>query len=468
MLNKMKEKLSEVYSIYHFDKKLISEAEGEMLQTNLFRAFVLSLIYIPIRLIQVMLHLQNNYLVRENEVLWRNEKIQIHIMLFLLIIALAVLSHILWRKQSKAFFIKAVVAVAVSVVTISMGIFYTIIDQKVSVNSITPFLVACTIVSMFFLMSPLYSFLVYLFAYFLLISIMKSFQTDELNVLLIQEKAITVVIINFCMSFVLWIGYMNNFKQKLHIAEQKKILELKNGELIESNEIKNKLFTILSHDIRQPLASILNLTELLEEIRQMDPEYYEIISHIKKQMNNSFSLVDNLLDWCRHQNEGFLYRPEKVKLIDLVDDNLLMILPQANLKEIRIINDLEKNSELIVYVDREMMNLVIRNLLSNAIKYTPRGGLIQIDSEQSMYAAILVIKDNGIGIDESRMEKLFVAKNRMLSTIGTEGERGTGLGLHLCGEFVQKNKGDIWANSLVGEGSAFYISMPSKQNINIL
>ena len=465
MKDKIMDGLAEVRSKISIYKDFLATAKEEILMINMKRIFILSHIYILLSLIHIIIFTTCKIYQSGIELIWKNSTIKIHTILIILLLVFTLFSFLLSKKKRvmKYLPVKQIMINLAVITTIYTGIIETVMDQYITV-SITPFLISCTIVSSLMIMNPLHSLILFILTYFVFDHAMGMVLTNQLLRLSNRGKAITVISISYCLSIVLWNYYRKNYNQTRHIAEQRFALEVKNKELAESNVIKDKLFSIITHDIRQPLASILNLTELIEEINHLDPEYYEMVNHVKKQMTDSFSMIDKLFDWCRNQKGGFSYHPEVINLGKLMNENLDITRPNAVMKEVTIVNEieLETSTDLYAYADREMINLVVRNVLSNAVKFSHRGGWIHIRAKKSMNEIILEVNDSGVGIDGTRISKLFDAKEIMLSTNGTEGEKGTGLGLHLSVEFIQKNNGNMWVESTVGKGSTFYVSIPTE------
>lgn len=229
--------------------------------------------------------------------------------------------------------------------------------------------------------------------------------------------------------------------------------------LAELNELKSRLFTAVAHDIREPLAAMVSLTELLEEeLESSDPENMEIVKLVKEQVHNTSFMVENLLEWFKSQKEGFTYRPSSWQLSAIIGNVLELFRIKAEIKSISIIDSIRK--DIRIFADREMLELVLRNLLSNAIKYTGIGGQIILHARSYGEKVILSVQDTGIGIDPEKAETLFCAAHAG-STAGTMGEKGMGLGLLISKEFVQRNGGELWVESMPGSGSTFFLSVPA-------
>ncbi len=238
--------------------------------------------------------------------------------------------------------------------------------------------------------------------------------------------------------------------------------ELKRSEddLRESNAAKDKLFSVISHDLKNSFTTIIGFFELiLSKIDSLSKEkinHYLNISY--KSTQTALSLLENLLNWARAQTGRIEFNPEKLKISKIVNDNVEYLKNDAGKKEIKLSFDF-KDKKLFVTADRMMTATVLRNLISNAIKFTPRYGKIAAAIEETDKYAEIRISDTGIGMDKENLNNLFrIDVNQ--STPGTENEKGTGLGLILCREFVEKQGGRIYAESEPGKGSCFVITLP--------
>ncbi len=251
------------------------------------------------------------------------------------------------------------------------------------------------------------------------------------------------------------------------IEQQKKIetqnieLEEKNRTLREMNKTKDQFNSIISHDLRSPFNSLLGLTEvlILNKEKVQNPEMIRLVDTIHESAEQAYKLVLNLLEWSKLQSNRIDYSPTTVNLKKIANSNIELIKIQAKNKGIDI--SLESNNEsCYVNADENMVNTIIRNLISNSIKYTRSGGEIFIRCICTLSDCKVSISDTGIGIPEKTLKKIFDADNKM-STKGTSGEIGTGLGLVLCKEFARRNNGKITAESEVNKGSIFTLSLPA-------
>lgn len=232
------------------------------------------------------------------------------------------------------------------------------------------------------------------------------------------------------------------------------------SELQKSNATKDKFFSIIAHDLRSPFTALLSLSDiLLEQFGELDDETKkEYIGMIRESSENTFKLIENLLEWSRVQRGTIEINPEQFRLAGMVRRILNLHKQIADNKGIEMQHGIDETEA--VYADSNMVETVIRNLVLNAIKFTDRHGWIRVDCERTDGMTRIQVKDNGTGMDEKTMGKLFnIEENK--STSGTDGETGTGLGLILCREFVAINRGDIDVESEPGKGSIFTVILPS-------
>ncbi len=246
------------------------------------------------------------------------------------------------------------------------------------------------------------------------------------------------------------------------ITERKRTEELlkkSENNLREINAAKDKFFNIIAHDLRSPFSSILGFSSLLDE--QMETKNYEGIeeyaSYIHKSATHAMSLLENLLNWSRSQTGKMEFKPEYIDLKELLDEALLSLNDVSVQKTISIKTKTDKNVPVIA--DRTMTGIILRNLISNAIKFSHPGGEIFVSAEQSPNEILVSVKDGGVGITRENMTKLFRIDTNH-TTLGTNREKGTGLGLLLCKEFIEKHGGKIWVESEEGKGSTFYFTLP--------
>lgn len=249
----------------------------------------------------------------------------------------------------------------------------------------------------------------------------------------------------------------------LEEVDRRKIIEnelrLSEQQLRELNATKDKFFSIIAHDLKNPIGAFKNVLELLYESFEdfSKEELIEFIEPLKDSAKQLFALLENLLLWSRAQTGRIETNPEIFDISELIKQNINLLKLQAENKNIEILNvSLEK---IEVFADPNMITTVLRNLISNAIKFTPNGGKIYLFVSKSDTNAIVCVEDTGIGMSPNDQEKLFRIDIHHTS-LGTNQEKGTGLGLIICKEFIERNGGKIWVESQEGKGTKFFFSVP--------
>lgn len=231
-------------------------------------------------------------------------------------------------------------------------------------------------------------------------------------------------------------------------------------QLIESNTNKDKLFSIISHDLKSPFRSLIMYSEsVLGKLDSVTTEEIKAYTEdVHKYAENIYKLLEDLLDWSRIQIGGMEYEPKQFDISYPANQTLEMLRGNAQKKEINLVNNVVKPT--YGYADENMIKSVMNNLVSNAIKFTNKGGIVEISSFQDNGYIKISVSDTGIGMNEEEMLKLFRIEKHFHKT-GTSNEKGTGLGLILCKELIEKNKGTIFVQSKIGEGSRFTFTIPS-------
>ncbi len=244
------------------------------------------------------------------------------------------------------------------------------------------------------------------------------------------------------------------------LKAKKEILEKREEELSESSETKTKLFSIIGHDLRGPIAALHGLLNMFMDGEIGKTEFLEFMPKLRDDVGHISFTLNNLLSWGYTQMNGSVTKPSLVPLESLVDENIKLLSEIAKKKSIRIVSEMPSNT--ITWVDGNQIDIVVRNLLSNALKFTPENGMVTIGAFEKNKHWEIQIRDTGIGMDKSTQDRLF-KKNSGFTTYGTNNEKGTGLGLSLCVEMVKKNNGDIWVDSIPRKGTTFYFTLPKGQ-----
>jgi signal transduction histidine kinase len=304
-------------------------------------------------------------------------------------------------------------------------------------------------------------------------------QKDRNEILVVRAKLHAAI---FSIAFLLVIValviyfYVVNRKHNLILREnyyvirdqkrqlEENFLELKTNEekLTALNATKDKFFSIIAHDLKNPFNVLVGLSDIVindPDVRHSE-DFEEIMDGIFKTAKSGYNLLDNLLVWARSQTGGLEYKPEMVNLSEIVATNMAFFSESAKAKNIDVCSSVP--SILEVYADYNMMSFIVRNLLNNAIKFSYPNGKIEIRTNNRNDFHVFTIQDFGTGMKTETMEKLFKIESTNPST-GTANETGTGLGLLICKEFVEKNSGEIWVESEKGIGSSFHFSIPVKK-----
>ncbi len=291
-------------------------------------------------------------------------------------------------------------------------------------------------------------------------------KAEALKEFLLLRKILIITFLSIIVIGVLLIHIIVGLRQKTEdaLTVNKERLEVlvseRTMELQHTIKTKDKFFSILAHDLRSPFSGFLGLFDLLLQ----DPE---AVSETEKnnmmlQVYNSgsqlYKLLENLLYWSRAQTKNIKLNPEKLSVNELINENISLQDQYAKNKKIELLNEAEQG--LYISADRNTTDTVLRNLISNAIKFTKEGGKVKIKASVNNKIVKIIVQDNGIGIPEENLHRLFKVEEKIF-TLGTNDEKGTGLGLVLCKEFVELNQGKISVESKVNVGSTFIIELPS-------
>jgi two-component system, sensor histidine kinase and response regulator len=253
---------------------------------------------------------------------------------------------------------------------------------------------------------------------------------------------------------------------RTHLKLKRTEHELRNtaSELRELVSMKNRLFSIIGHDLRGPIGSFMMILDTVidEDTDLSIDRIKDYLRKMKVAAKNSYQLLDNLLNWARSQQKLIKFQPVNSKIINLVEQNIQVLDGIAKNKGITLFHEVDPN--FIVYIDENTISTAIRNLISNSLKFTEKEGRITVSGKTTEGFVQISIQDTGIGMAEENLKKLF-RQDQIFSTWGTEGEKGTGLGLLLCKDFVEGNGGKIWVESEIGKGSTFHFTVPLKEDI---
>lgn len=248
-------------------------------------------------------------------------------------------------------------------------------------------------------------------------------------------------------------------QHQLSLIEAKKIIHSQNQKLQKTIESRDKLYSVIAHDLRAPIGTIKMITASLENDRNRmtDPHVLKSFDMIHETSEEAYNLLENLLRWSRNQNGKTRVYPTTFDLSKAIHQVIVLFNAIAASKELKM-ND-HSIPGIVVYADEDMIRTVLRNLLSNAIKFSFPGGLIDISLSEMPDMIMVAVKDNGQGIKKELQSKLLKG-NEYISTYGTHNEKGSGLGLMLCRDFVKMNKGKFWFSSQENKGTTFYFTVP--------
>jgi len=258
-------------------------------------------------------------------------------------------------------------------------------------------------------------------------------------------------------SMITSIYYMNIYYRAFKETNEK--LSKKTEELEKANKAKDKFYSIIAHDLRNPFNTMIGFSNLLYQ--SSENNNYDNVKEYSKYMidvsEETYKLLLNLLDWSQVNSTGIKYRPEKISLSEIINEQIPLFYHAAWAKNNEIKLEIE---DCTVYADKNVFKTIMRNLVSNAIKFTKNGKIIIANKRKGDQCEVMV-KDTGIGIDKNILENLFGANK---STPGTSGEHGTGIGLQLCKEFTEMSKGSLKVDSVLGKGSIFSFGLPIYEN----
>ena len=243
------------------------------------------------------------------------------------------------------------------------------------------------------------------------------------------------------------------------IKENASLLEKQKQELTELNALKNKLFSIISHDLKAPMYAMRNFFGEVQQNNIAARELKKMIPGVVNDLTYTTSLMDNLLQWSKAQMQSDAVYPQKIDIGNSISETIKLLNRQSTAKQIIIETDAEEG--VFGFMDKDMLSLVLRNLISNAIKFTPEKGNIKIGVHENCTLVEVYVQDSGTGISPQALKK--INGNDFYSTKGTANESGTGLGLKLCKEFMARNGGQLYIESKMGKGSTFSFSLPKAE-----
>lgn len=295
------------------------------------------------------------------------------------------------------------------------------------------------------------------------IAVLSEMQAKQKNELKKQEFVRNILVVVMALSAILLITVYRSGQRRRKInmllMQHQEEMEKRSEELERLNQVKDKFFSIISHDLRSPINALSGMLDLLDKGAVKPEELPNHIKELRTRFNHTRTLLNNLLDWTLLQMDKLNLQATKIDLRKIVDENVQLLGPVQG-KDITLLNQIPDPA--IGFADSNTVNLVIRNLMTNAIKFTNDGGKVIVSAEEKGLEWIISVEDNGVGMKPEVLKILF-DKTAPYTTRGTANEKGTGLGLILCKEFVEKNGGRIWVESEEGKGSKFWFTLPRAQ-----
>ncbi len=294
-------------------------------------------------------------------------------------------------------------------------------------------------------------------------------QKEELilanNIALAKQKnyvyyALAILLIFMIITYIINRNEKIQKKLNLELSTKKDDLEKKEINLREINSTKDKLFSIIGHDLRGPIGAFQGLLKLFNDGEIGKEEFLNFVPKLKSDIDHISFTLNNLLSWGQSQMNGSILKPSEFCLAHLVQENFNLLTESAQKKSIKLINQLPPKT--FSWADKNQIDIVIRNLISNALKFTPDSGSITVGCMRKPNYWEIFVKDTGVGMSFEMQDAIF-NKNTNVTTYGTNNEKGTGLGLSLCKEMVVKNGGKIWVTSTQGKGSCFYFTVPKNK-----
>jgi signal transduction histidine kinase len=285
-------------------------------------------------------------------------------------------------------------------------------------------------------------------------------QAEQKSAIRKQEFVRNILVVVMALSGILLITVYRSGQRRRKInkllLEHQEEMEKRSEELEKLNQVKDKFFSIISHDLRSPINALAGLLDLMDKGAIQAHELPIHVKELRTRFNHTRTLLNNLLDWTLLQMDKLNLHANRIDLHKIASENIELMASLQG-KEINIVNEIPNPA--IAWGDSNTINLVIRNLLTNAIKFTNDGGNVYISGTEKDNEWLISVRDNGIGMKPEIIKILF-DKTAPYTTRGTANEKGTGLGLILCKEFVEKNGGTIWVESMEGNGSTFYFTLP--------
>ncbi|MGJ8594016.1 MAG: tetratricopeptide repeat-containing sensor histidine kinase [Aquaticitalea sp.] len=279
---------------------------------------------------------------------------------------------------------------------------------------------------------------------------------------------VAAFVIALTILLLIYLKRKNTIKYTQELEAKNEQIQIQNKAILEQtqhlediNKAKDRLFSIVSHDLKDSISSIKGFLDLLKEDSISKEEFNELIPELSENANNASLLLYNLLNWSKSQMQNLEPNPELFNIQEVFANKLALIEPKIEQKRIVLIDESQRD---FIYADKSMMEIVIQNLITNAVKFSKVGDIITISNKDHQGKSLICVEDTGVGMTKENLNKLFKGNN--FTTVGTKNEKGTGLGLTICKELVELNDGRIWVESTQNVGSKFYIELPKAKPVS--
>lgn len=445
-----------------------NEIGADIKLRNLNRLLISSAMAIPFILIHVFyfgLSLTDNLSI---DMVWRSHIFYSHIALSSFLLIIIVVAYIIKNQLSKIkfkydFFIDFAIFIM-----LLFGVAISAFDQYVT-NSITPFILAAVFVAIIFVKNPKKMVVIHSIGLVIFYYVHRQYQQNEDVFMSNFVNAISISGISIILSFLFWNALVLRENQKALIERQKQqleaqliIFEKSAQELALANKSKNRFFSIIAHDLRNPIGSIMNLLTLITDPSfantQTKEEKDDVLIELQKSANNTYNLLENLLFWAKSQEKQMDYNPQNNLISEIVKEVIPVFSLQISEKKIGLQLNYCPNT-ISVFADKEMLKTIFRNLISNALKFSYSLSQIVIEASETDDFVIITVEDFGVGIPDIDKPKLFTVDEKV-STSGVNNEKGSGLGLILCHEFMEYHNGFIRVCNKQTPGSLFQLKFP--------
>lgn len=436
------------FTVSNEDKNIIfSEIEKE----NSRRTFYTAIAGVLISTFSIILFSSKTDYSSEIEEIWVLKVFSLHILVLIVSTIVSAIIYLTYYLKKTITILTKMSTVILIVFLQLVGIMFTTYDQYIT-SSISAYMITSLILGVVFLIRPLYVSIIFIISYLFFNIAIAQTQLNEEVLISNQINGLSITAMGLFLSFILW-------RSKLVYIRQREKIIAQNKELKESNDQKDRFFSIIVHDLRNPFNSIVGFTNLLQKkVNEKSlPDIEKYSKYIQTSATKAMDLLSNLMIWTQSQTDRIDHSPELFDIVTTVT-NASSIL-ESSIKQKHLTLKIITPDSLMAYADENMVATVLRNLISNAIKFSNPYDQITVFVREEDDFVVTSVKDNGIGIPKESITKLFKIDENF-TTDGTMNEKGTGLGLILCKEFVEKNKGTIWVNSEPGNGTVFHFTLP--------